>query len=600
MLEQDKMNQIINSYLSSTNAEYALLLTGKWGCGKTYFVNQLIRENKDYLYYSLNGADDLNVLVKSLLTTVLISKFDNTKDSNFINKIAREGLGILSKVNKDDKNIILNISDSILNISIDSYARELFSQDGVKSPVLILDDLERISEKIDITDLLGAVHTKFVLNGVKVIYVADETQIKTNNIDAKSSYNNEKEKYIFRTISFRRDNEEVYKSLLNERELPESFLKILFLVFTDNQDNLRTVQFCLDSYKELEASYQRLNLPQNYNTPDILFYSICAIGKFYKAGNLDKEALLSSEATQFMDSYLKDKVGEGDNPYKKFVEQVRSVNFYYCYLERFIVEFIYDGFLDSDALKDFLQKPEEDVIDKFISGIDNLETSELEELLRKVKKGLVEEKYTIRQYGLIRLSFIPYASILNICTEEETMQLIEKSIFSDNDVNKKYLLNQYECWLKDPYSLIRKPVNKIEDRILKEFNEYKKEKTSDKTKEFYEKLLNIDSSIFVFDSENKDLYTRLMRGGYKDKILSMPNKSINMFTTYINSAVCSLINANEWYSTEIPALKELEDETSKKIDSIKNNDFLKEKALTEFKKILSLAVRHINGEDVNV
>ncbi len=34
----------LNHYLSSDSREFAVLLTGKWGCGKSYFINEYIEE----------------------------------------------------------------------------------------------------------------------------------------------------------------------------------------------------------------------------------------------------------------------------------------------------------------------------------------------------------------------------------------------------------------------------------------------------------------------------------------------------------------------------------------------------------------------------
>ena len=177
------------------------------------------------------------------------------------------------------------------------------------------------------------------------------------------------------------------------------------------------------------------------------------------------------------------------------------------------------------------------------------------------------------------------------------MGLLKKSIFSDKEENRDALELQYKYWQKDPYSQIKKEPNEIEAQMLKEFSEYERKQKIDKTEEFYDKLKGSDPSIFDSNSEQKDLFTRLVDNGYTDKLLSMANRSINMFNAYINSAVCNLTNANEWYSAEIPALERLEKSIDEKINSINNAhdevDFMKARALSNLKNTISLAIRHI-------
>ena len=588
MNEQDRMNQIIKRCLSKQSFEHALLLNGTWGCGKTYFVNKLKEEMPNIRYFSLNGFDDISIVVKSLFALILSDKFNVGEKSKDLNKISQRILSFFRKYNNDKLNMLFSLLKSASDFCIDLYVKKYIEQENDVCPILILDDLERISDKIEITDLLGTIHSKFVLNGVKVIYVADEQKIED-----KGKYDNEKEKYIFRTIDFRRNNKETYNSFLNEKKLPESFLDILLAVFSDVQDNLRTILFCLDCYQELVEAYKKRSLSEAHNSPEILFYSICKLGKFYKAGSSDKEKLLSVASTYLIDSYSNEK---SDDPYKEFVSQVNSDNFYHCYLNMFIVEFVYDGFLDENALVDFLRKPTEDVVNR-LSTVENLETSELKDILNKVKENLENENYTIYQYALLLQKFIPYADKLGICSEEEAMGLLKKSIFSDKEENRDALELQYKYWQKDPYSQIKKEPNEIEAQMLKEFSEYERKQKIDKTEEFYDKLKGSDPSIFDSNSEQKDLFTRLVDNGYTDKLLSMANRSINMFNAYINSAVCNLTNANEWYSAEILALERLEKSIDEKINSINNAhdevDFMKARALSNLKNTIALAIRHI-------
>ena len=63
----------LNYYIELENPQYAVLLIGNWGCGKTYFIKDLIKqwiepdESEEKLtlkpiYVSLNGIADTNAI----------------------------------------------------------------------------------------------------------------------------------------------------------------------------------------------------------------------------------------------------------------------------------------------------------------------------------------------------------------------------------------------------------------------------------------------------------------------------------------------------------------------------------------------------------
>ncbi|HHF2762830.1 TPA: P-loop NTPase fold protein, partial [Haemophilus influenzae] len=54
----------LDLYLEREDVEYATLLTGKWGCGKTYFIkNYIEKKSKEkkykFIYISLFGLKDI-------------------------------------------------------------------------------------------------------------------------------------------------------------------------------------------------------------------------------------------------------------------------------------------------------------------------------------------------------------------------------------------------------------------------------------------------------------------------------------------------------------------------------------------------------------
>ena len=43
----DYITKYLNDYLNMDNPQYAVLIQGKWGCGKTFYINQLIEKWKN-------------------------------------------------------------------------------------------------------------------------------------------------------------------------------------------------------------------------------------------------------------------------------------------------------------------------------------------------------------------------------------------------------------------------------------------------------------------------------------------------------------------------------------------------------------------------
>ncbi|MCK4796901.1 MAG: hypothetical protein KAT05_05930 [Spirochaetes bacterium] len=73
----DYIFQIIKEYLETKYSDYALMINGKWGCGKTFYVKNSLKDliEKDeinkikykVIYISLNGIRNLNEINKQII-----------------------------------------------------------------------------------------------------------------------------------------------------------------------------------------------------------------------------------------------------------------------------------------------------------------------------------------------------------------------------------------------------------------------------------------------------------------------------------------------------------------------------------------------------
>ena len=95
---QDNLKQGILNYLEMPNTG-ALMVTGSWGCGKSYFFeNVLFKELRDKVYkpvrVSLFGMSNLNELSKNIVCEFA----QYASDKNWLNSTLKLGANVLKEV----------------------------------------------------------------------------------------------------------------------------------------------------------------------------------------------------------------------------------------------------------------------------------------------------------------------------------------------------------------------------------------------------------------------------------------------------------------------------------------------------------------------
>lgn len=74
----DHINMNLEKYIDLDNLEYAILLSGKWGSGKTYFIDTFIEKHqKDELKFikiSLFGLNQLTEINQKIIFKLFIKK----------------------------------------------------------------------------------------------------------------------------------------------------------------------------------------------------------------------------------------------------------------------------------------------------------------------------------------------------------------------------------------------------------------------------------------------------------------------------------------------------------------------------------------------
>lgn len=336
------MNEIekqLNEYINNKLYNYAFLIKGQWGCGKSYFIKEFIKKNEDgnkaFFSVSLNGLTDLNDIDIKLIEEITknvkkkpiqMLTIDNLKKQLNVKNI----VGIM---NKDYFNIALN---SALDFITDTINRE--------NVVLIFDDLERCT--IDYDKLLAYINNYVEIQEMKVIIIANEDEIEEDSI-----YYQIKEKIVGHTMEFVPDikeNYRIFSEKIQDTELKEIILNNETNLYEElekqNYSNMRTLQFIIDKYVNLyNIVLKNSQFHNDRNLNETIFKYIVFSSIMYKKG---------------MKKY---NWNDKDYGYVTIVEGNYAIdNFRYGF--KFIDDYIYAGILNKEYILNVLNKYNDNIL----------------------------------------------------------------------------------------------------------------------------------------------------------------------------------------------------------------------------------------------
>lgn len=180
----------IEDYIKKPYTDYAIMINGEWGSGKTHFWNhklrgriEAIRNSKGKLYktiyislYGINSIEEISkkiFLETNPLVSKTLKKFVDNAEGNIIPEYVKTGVDIANLYGA------MNTSTNQMDFA------KLFSTDD---KVLCFDDLERAN--IDIIDILGYINNFVEHDGIKTILICNEKELaikfKNNNIEMKT------------------------------------------------------------------------------------------------------------------------------------------------------------------------------------------------------------------------------------------------------------------------------------------------------------------------------------------------------------------------------------------------------------------------------
>lgn len=193
--KEERLKGILEHNIKNEKIGTAIAITGPWGVGKTFFWKsfldkQLSNEriytddnvfNRKYAYVSLFGLESL-----SDLKTQIYSNIESFHSSIEIPKWIKG----LPSIFKDSRVTQLGISAPVKLIDNLMFNR-------VSDAIICFDDFERMSNKLDIKDVMGLANYLKLEKNCQIILILDEDKAEGDN---KKKYADYKEKLVDETI----------------------------------------------------------------------------------------------------------------------------------------------------------------------------------------------------------------------------------------------------------------------------------------------------------------------------------------------------------------------------------------------------------------
>lgn len=250
MKPEQRLEQI---FRENDNKGMAIAITGSWGVGKTFFWNEF-KENyqlkKKYVYVSLFGLESL-----SDLKTHIYSHIENNSSAIEIPRWIRG----LPSILKDTK-----ISQFGISSSAKIFDSLMFNQ--VKDAIICFDDFERMSNKLDIKDVMGLANQLKLERNCQVVLILDESKTESEN---KKKYAAYKEKLIDEEVKIN-SVEPLIRANTKDIDTPLVDLMVKF----SNELEIHNFRFFQKVIKLYGKFIQQLPKEVAYSTKEIILIRI--------------------------------------------------------------------------------------------------------------------------------------------------------------------------------------------------------------------------------------------------------------------------------------------------------------------------------------
>ena len=519
---EDLVESILD-YVRSDYTDYAIMINGEWGSGKTHFWNHKIKNKIESMrlngkrfttiYMSLYGISNLEEISKKIFieTTQLMDKnlrkFMNANEQSTIPEYAKTGIDMANFFG------VTQSGDKV------DYA-EFFSTDD---KVLCFDDLERAN--VDVIDILGYINNFVEHDHIKTIIICNEkelsTKLKSSNLEMKTfiatylldkqnelnkndkpmvekiqkkietvfdkanDYERIKEKLIGETFEYAPKFDYIINGILMRYENNPDLIRFLrentrLIISTFERSgtrNLRILKHALNDFKKIYEMVNK-NYPNTSNRvmQTMLIFTI-AISFEIKAGKVTKDKFINIKDNEEYKSILVSSRILMDN--RQFYIKEFDNNYYYNFKSeyrffKFIEYYVRTRIFDMKLFKENMETIRNTVDTENLPGYKRLLTEEYwkisDDEFGKVVESIIED---VKQGNLKLIDNVKIFAYFSYFVKKKLIDYDLKTIKSVffNGMNLASLKSEYCANVEEELSKIAidEDAEDMED-ILKHFN----------------------------------------------------------------------------------------------------------------------------------
>lgn len=617
----------LNGYMMNPDPQYAVLLKGKWGCGKTHFINHWIGAYKgnptteqvlESVYVSLYGLSDtkqITTAINRVICPILYGKA--AKAGKVLAKIAS------AMVLKHEVDLNYDgISDLSINIGIDSLSK-FKSNDSLANSkkLLIFDDLERCD--IPMKKLLGYLNFFVEQCNCHLIVIGDEDKIAEG--ENKKIFGEFKEKTIGREFEIATDIHSALDTFVNQT--PKNDFVVghqeqieKFFAMTEC-DNLRILRQALWDFARFEESMTDFLGDSRYE--DIMIHvlgtyiiSYCEYrGKNHqlfdawiqyaiKGQQFDKEKIEN----------LKSQLGDLHQRYNNIYQRLSNY-------QTFKIEFVERVLLElntGNSIKDYVGKEyfapiaevrswarinevyamsNKDFISFYRTLIDDIcgiQVTSMKNLGHAIAYLVYLDSRAIKEFDEKDFNNICEAlpKYWEAFQDEESVydarMAFSRGVNSYMTTEKLKRLpeicakfnEEYENRLKMSKNLMTRTLEELSDSNVDELCTLNKQALPDHSCTY--------DMVSIFNHVDMD---KLM-----DNLLNLSNESLNSFTHFIRDRYYLSYNMSDWIHETNDDIKPLEKLKEKVDEIIKTEEYIRKAAFMNLSKSLDGAIKRCKGD----
>ena len=563
----DDLIESILDYVRSDYTDYAIMINGEWGSGKTYFWNNQVKKKIESLklngkkfttiYMSLYGISNLEEISKKIFmeTSQLMDrnlrKYMSANGQTTIPEYAKTGI--------DMANFFGNGSNSG---KLDY--EEFFSTDD---KVLCFDDLERAN--VDVIDILGYINNFVEHDHIKTIIICNEkelsTKIKNSNLEMKTfiatylldkqgelnksdkpmvekiqekiehvfdkaiDYERIKEKLVGETFEYAPQFDYIINGILmrfeNNRELIRFLRENTELIIStfkkSGTRNLRILKHALNDFNKIYEEVNKFFPNTNNRVMQTMLIFTIAVSFEIKAGKITKEKFKNIKDNEEYKSILVSSRVLMDN--RQFYIKEFDGNYYYNFkadyrffkfIEYYVRTRIFDMKLFKKEMENVNMTPsvkkvpayKKILVEEYWKLTDDKFSNIADETIEEVKKGEIELIDIVKLFEY----FVYFSKSKLIKLDIETLKSVFYNGMNLASLHSKYCPNVEEelgkVIIRDEVTYSQEDVNSILIRFEELNNQLLEKEYREKADEIFKAIpMKMEEFYEKFDKECNDI-----------------------------------------------------------------------------------------------